>query len=1140
MKKISSPIVDIKDYYDVIVIGSGYGGSIAASRLSRAGQKVCLLERGKEMISGDFPNSLLSAQREFQINTPKRQIGSDTGLFDMHIYDDIQILVGCGLGGTSLINANVSIKPEPRIFEDSRWPEVIREEFKTTGSLLNACYQKAEFMLKPVPYPTTTKLKKLDALERSASAIQENMYRTPINVNFDINGKNHVGVEQKPCNNCGDCCSGCNYDAKNTLLMNYLPDAKNNGAEIFCETKVSHIEKDDDIYEVHFQLIGTGAEKFKAPATFIRAKSVVVAAGTLGSTEILLRSKEKGLELSDKLGQRFSGNGDVLAFGYNTDSDINGIGAGKKDIYKSNPIGPCITGVIDAREKENLDDGMIIEDAAIPGALSKILSGSMAILDGVIGDDFKEDKTFGYRWKQRLRKWESLFLGAYRGAMRNTQTYLVMSTDSSKGEMTLEKDRLKLSFPGVGDEPIYKLVDEKLKAATKAAKGDYIRNPIWSKEFGNDLITVHPLGGCSMGEDFDQGVVNHKGQVFSKTGYHEGLYVLDGSILPRAVGVNPLITISALAERACALMAKEKGWEIDESFRHQNGNIGVESKVGVEFTETMRGFFSTDIKSGKFEDGYEKGKDQDSPIEFTLTISSSDVYDMIQNPNHTARMIGTVKAPRLSSKPLSVLNGTFNLFVDDPSNVNTKLMKYSMVLNSEEGQDYYFYGYKKVHNEKRKLDLWPDNSTLFTTVYKGRSAKGEVVGIGILKIQPLDFAKQMTTLKATNGSSKSEELKAVADFGKFFSKSLFEVYGRALVPDTFFNAKARPRERRPLRTADPEVYPLVTDDGLQLMLTRYKGGSKGPLMMLHGFSGNRYTFSIDTIDTNAVEYFYKHGYDVWLFDYRLSSLVEGAKEQHTLDDVALYDLPKAVEKICEVAKVKQIDVLAHCVGSISMFMSLLSGRLQNRVRSMVSAQIAIDFKPREQVKLKTGLHLPELLDKMGVRTLSAYTDSSANFEEKLYNEFIKLYADHAQDFCTDPSCQRMCFMFGPLIEHKQLNEPTHNATIEMFGTANITGFKQLAMMIRENKVLKANGDDAYIGGISNLKIPITFIHGEKNGLFEVSSTRSTYEHLCTINGSEHYKHHVIKKYGHNDCMYGKNAYKDVYPIMLQHFDSMNA
>lgn len=1140
MKKIASPLAEMKDTYDVIVIGSGYGGSIAASRLSRAGQKVCLLERGREIIPGEYPNTFKTARKEFQINMASRQIGPDTGMFDMHVYDDIQILVGCGLGGTSLINANVSIQPEPRIFEDQRWPKIIREEFKDSNSMLQKAYQKAEIMLKPTETPDKVKLKKLDALETAAKAVDEKFYRTRINVNFDIDGPNHVGVNQKPCNNCGDCCSGCNYYAKNTLLMNYLPDAKNYGAEIFCEAKVSYIKKQGDFYEVYYQTTGTGMEKFDAPLTFVKASKVIVAAGTMGSTEIMLRSKQNGLQISNQIGHHFSGNGDVLGFGYNTDTDINGVGAGSSDRYKSRPVGPCITGIIDAREKERLDDGMIIEDAAIPGAIAPLLSGAMAVLDTTIGDKFRSEKTFKYRVKQWIRKWDSILRGAYHGAIRNTQTFLVMSTDSSKGMMSLENDRLQLKFPGVGSEHIYSLVDAKLKKATEHSKGDYVRNPVWSKAMGKDLTTVHPLGGCAMGEDYENGVVNHKGQVYSPDGIHEGLYIMDGSILPRAVGVNPLITISALAERACEIMAEDHGWTIDYGFHQKGSNVGVVQKVGIQFTETMKGFISTDTSLPTFESSARKGEDEGAEIQFTLTITSSDLYNMIDSPEHSAGITGVVTAPLLSDQPMSVHQGVFNLFVDDLTNVNVKLMKYSMKLNTTDGRQYFFYGYKKVHNEKNRLDMWPDTSTLFTTIYEGDNMRGKIVARGILKIKIKDFAKQMTTIKAINAASDADSIKAVADFSKFFSSAIFEVYGRALVPDKWFNANAKPRIKRPLRMDMPESYPLITDDGLSLMLTRYKGGDKGPLLMLHGFSGNRLTFSIDTIDTNAAEYFYEHGYDVWLYDYRLSSLVEGAKEQHTLDEVALIDLPNAIDKIIAITGVSQIDVLAHCVGSISMFMSLMSGKLENKIRSMVSAQIAINFVPQNQVKLKTGLHLPDLLHDMGISTLTAYTDSNASWEERLYDEFIKLYADHSQEFCTDPSCQRMCFMFGPLIEHAQLNDATHSATIEMFGTANVRSYQQLSLMINKNRVLNAKGEDVYMPGIHNLNIPITFIHGEKNGLFHVASTHDTYELLCKTNGPEKYQHHVIKKYGHNDCMYGKNASKDVFPIALKHFEESNS
>ena len=148
MRTLSNDIEEIKPHYTIVVIGSGYGGAIAASRLSRAGQQVCVLERGKEFMPGDFPENLLEAAGQMQIHSPKEHIGSKTGLFDFHIHPGISVLVGCGLGGTSLINANVAMKPEDRVFLDPRWPAPIREEFGRPDSLLNKGFQLAVDMLK--------------------------------------------------------------------------------------------------------------------------------------------------------------------------------------------------------------------------------------------------------------------------------------------------------------------------------------------------------------------------------------------------------------------------------------------------------------------------------------------------------------------------------------------------------------------------------------------------------------------------------------------------------------------------------------------------------------------------------------------------------------------------------------------------------------------------------------------------------------------------------------------------------------------------------------------------------------------------------------------------------------------------------
>lgn len=1139
MRILSSPPEQIKPSYTVVVIGSGYGGAIAASRLARAGQSVCVLERGRELQPGEYPNTLPEAMEHMQVNTPAGRHGSSTGMYDLHVYKGISVLVGCGLGGTSLINANVSIKPEERVFEDTVWPAPLREEFKDANSLLNKGYALAANMLKATPLPENIQLNKLNGLKFSANANGEKFYRTDINVNFTVDGENHVGVQQKPCVLCGDCCSGCNYSAKNTILMNYLPDAKAHGAEIFTETSVSHIERKDGKWIVYYSLAATGSNLFDAAPLFVEADIVVLSAGTLGSTEILLRSKEKGLASSDKTGAEFSGNGDVLGFAYNTDHKIDGVGAGAHKLPAEKAAGPCITGVIDLRYQQDLEQGMIIEDAAIPGALAAILPLTMSTENKLIGVRERLDSDRG--WLHRLgheeRIIDSDIRGAYHGAIENMQTYLLMTHDGDHGRFLLKNNRLDIDWTTVGKEAIFQRADEQLRKETDALSGRYIKNPVWVKDMNNELVTVHPLGGCYMGESIDTGVVNHKGQLFAKdtaSGVYETFYVTDGSVVPRSLGVNPLLTISAISERCVALLAAERGWTIDYSSTKKLSAADESLKtIGVEFTETMRGFFSRTVTNKDYQTGFNQGQAAGESLSFTLTIRTDDVYAMIGNPAHNARMSGTVTAPGLSATPLNAAEGVFNLFVDDPDSVDTKLMKYAMKLDSDEGKQYYFEGFKRVHHD-RGLDEWPDTSTLYITLYEGNDNTGTVMGQGILHILMADFSKQMRTMKAVNAPSMEEGLKALAAFGRYFSASLFEVYGGIFAPNIFYDPSAPPRKKRDLRLSDPEYHPITTADGVQLLLTRYNGGKKGPLLMVHGFSGNRLTFAIDTIDTNMAEYFYAYGYDVWLFDYRLSNFLPSSKGQHTVDEIARYDYPAAIEKIRSVTGAQQVDVMAHCVGSISLFMAMLNG-LQG-VRSIVSAQIASDFYPATQVGWKAGLHIPQLLDSLGIHSLTAYADANENWEEKLYDKFLNLYAVPIAGYCNSPTCKRMTFMFGPLYEHSQLNDATHTAMIEMFSIANMRTYEQLTAMIRAHQLQDAAGNDVYMPYLERLAVPITFIHGEKNALFEPKSTLTTYNRLREKNGDQLYQHFIIPGYGHNDCMYGKNTATEVFPHILQQFE----
>src|SRR5262252_1456656 len=206
--RLSSPIEDIQDHYTVVVVGSGYGGGIAASRLARAGQRVCVLERGKERQPGEYPRTLREVVAERQFDESGSRIDRHNGLYDIRFYDDINVLVGNGLGGTSLINANVSIRADARLFDDPRWPKQVRDDLPTR---LEAGYQRAQEMLQPTPVPDRVKLRKLDAQQQSATAMGAPFHRTELNVTFadPPGGVNQVGVAQAACAQCGDCVTGC-------------------------------------------------------------------------------------------------------------------------------------------------------------------------------------------------------------------------------------------------------------------------------------------------------------------------------------------------------------------------------------------------------------------------------------------------------------------------------------------------------------------------------------------------------------------------------------------------------------------------------------------------------------------------------------------------------------------------------------------------------------------------------------------------------------------------------------------------------------------------------------------------------------------------------------------------------------------
>ncbi len=535
MSRLSKPIRAIQPRYDVVVVGSGYGGGVAASRLARCGQRVCVLERGKEVQTGDFPSRFPEMRHELRISGRSLSAGAADALFQLNVGRHIHVLTGCGLGGGSLVNAAVALRPDARAFADAAWPSALAGD-----PLLEEGFRRAEHMLRPARDENAQHLRKFQALERASGVLPARPQAAPVTVSFS-DTVNPAGVEQPACTLCGDCCSGCNVGAKNTVYLTYLHDAAAHGAQMFTGTMVDHVERVEDGWRISYR-VGNGAKTSSA----VEARIVILAAGTLGSTEILLRSRARGLALSERIGHGFSANGDIIAFGYGAREKVNAIGVGHPPKVEVDPVGACVTGLVKLADADSLEREMYLSEGVMPSPLAPLLP--VAFLPG--------GRLSGAA--------QSLLKGVYNGPFASLQGFFVVSHDEARGRIVLDRDGVDIDWADVADQHVYARVDAVLEKLVGESGGRYLRNPLAGTVMGNQPVTAHPLGGCGQGEDAGSGVINHECQVFDPTsgpgGVHDGLYVCDGAIMPRSLGVNPLLTITALAERAMIYLARNRNW----------------------------------------------------------------------------------------------------------------------------------------------------------------------------------------------------------------------------------------------------------------------------------------------------------------------------------------------------------------------------------------------------------------------------------------------------------------------------------------------------------------------------------------------------------------------------------------------------
>ena len=509
---------------DALIIGSGFGGAVTACRLAAAGAKVIVLERGRRWTPATFPRKpddpWLWDDRHPELRN---------GWFDLRIFPHMSVIQGAGVGGGSLVYANISIEAKPDTFT-AGWPAEItfgelKPHYETVGRMLG---------VKRVPanqIPERTKLVR----EAAEKAGYSNRFRQlELAVTFDEawpadapdrydarHSKTHIndhGVEQGTCVHLGNCDIGCDVNARNTLDLNYLASAEKNGADVRPLHLVRRITPVADGYEVAFDRI---VGKALQPGTLV-GKRVIVAAGSLGSTDLLLKSRAAGSlpNIGPRLGMAWSSNGDFLTPAIHP----------FREVMPSR--GPTITSAIDLLDGEYQGKEIFIEDGGLPDV------GRMFL------DKLANEPQSDPRAQQLAATLLPMLAGG--GLLRNIMPWFAQARDAADGQLSLKDGRLALDWDITASEETINAVASLHRKLAFVTDGLPLTPLPWT--IGRDLITPHPLGGCNMGNDPNTGVVDFKGQVFN----YPGLYVADGAIVPKAIGLNPSRTIAALAEHIAA------------------------------------------------------------------------------------------------------------------------------------------------------------------------------------------------------------------------------------------------------------------------------------------------------------------------------------------------------------------------------------------------------------------------------------------------------------------------------------------------------------------------------------------------------------------------------------------------------------
>jgi cholesterol oxidase len=585
------------EHFDAVIVGSGFGGAVMSYRLASSGMRVCLLERGKPYPPSSFPRAPHGMSRNFW--DPSEGL---YGMFNIWSFKGSGAVVSSGLGGGSLIYANVLLRKDEAWFKEDlpdgtyrKWPvqyNDLERHYGAVERMMNA----QKYPLAHAPYSDTQKTVALKAAAEKLNPSQSaSLQWIPLNLAVSFRSKpvgnpddddpanpprvgepiqeihpNLHGMTRNTCRLCGECDIGCNYGSKNTLDYNYLSEARRLGADIRTLCEVRAIERKHGGGEPGFVVtyIRHNPERFEGqplntddpevcPRLRITCDRLILAAGTFGSSYLLLKNVAAFPSLSRKLGSGYSVNGDLLSFIVNATESVDGK---VRPRSLDSSFGPVITSAI--RYADALDGGgepgrgFYVEDGGNPAFASWAME-----LSGAVGYLRRLIHFIRLTVKYRLGLGHDTDLGAELSELiggcvtsKSSMPVLTMGRDHPTGRLQLKGAHLDCDWKEKDSKEYYDRVDREVRKIAAALGARYTDNPAFKWNF-HQVLTAHPLGGCPMGDTAEEGLVSSYGEVFG----YAGLYVADGSIMPGPVGANPSLTIAALADRCAERIIDQYG-----------------------------------------------------------------------------------------------------------------------------------------------------------------------------------------------------------------------------------------------------------------------------------------------------------------------------------------------------------------------------------------------------------------------------------------------------------------------------------------------------------------------------------------------------------------------------------------------------